>query len=1559
MAKKIVQSVSTLPEGSLKAKPGNKDLPSGSKPLGTNNPSAQPVPKSPQATNVKPFGLESSEIDRYPNDVVVLDIYNAVGVYLESSFRVSTFTKSGNDITLDVEADVKNLGYVSGKYNAEYKFHRNILGSGDGHKVEIQEISSDGLEARIVPTPSATLNNANFLEFFSNGLFKLPKAQVLPNLVLLRQTATGTQSYRIFDYVQDKFTISLNPYSIVLKFASPLPANVALGENVWIAQQVSDPIIDTITVVPPKPRRNQTIIAGANWDVLNKTQTTVTTPYKDWDDILSTNTPTAEAIINSLLSGSLIEGVNLNTDFRKFENYVTLGSAAERLENFRYKMTLLESYNARIAELTTNLIGSPSSSVTGSATYQTNVINAQTKRAALLGTFDSYEKYLYNQSSSYESSSYGEFYPTAWPKSNSTYPYVNYSVTSSQVEDWWDGIYSSASLYDQNNDQALYRLIPAHVLEDAANDEYTLLVNMMGHYFDTMMLYIKHITKTYDRNQSTYEGFSRDLIYNVAKNLGVDFENGNTLEDLWSYALGTTVSGSNVSTYGSEYPASNKDRTKEIWKRIINNLPYLLKTKGTERGVRALINCFGIPQTILRIREYGGPEADFDSKTDLQYERFFYALPVGYDNVNADFRRVDSPWAPLAQNNLMPMTVELRAKFAEGVAGTYMTSSTLLDTVSTLNAGQGWQIRAFSSGSGTHLGFFLTGNTPATASFSCSIFDGDFYHIALTRGSATDDYTQSQTYTLSARKTNYQKVVATYSASVTVVDPNTNKWFVYPQSTVDNVPGILTTKRINSNSDKFTWTGSIQELRYWSEPLQNAILDNHALAPTSFQGNLADTYTGSTSSFYTLGYRLCLGSDNKKQGLFNTPAIQSQHPNQTKNYFSGSILAEATAHGYFTDDNIFEPLVETHSLEWPDLGGNRSVSNKVRIEDTFTAGGGVGTEGNILYRNNSVQRSLADNQPPDSPRLGIYLSPQNEVNQDIAEQFGGISIDDYIGDPSYLSLDTYPGLDALKREYSKKFTSGRNKPQNYIRLLQYYDASLFQLIKKFVPHRANTQVGLVIEPTIIERAKVRLAPPSYEELHYSTSIDVGPDAIWTPGGAVQDGDGEPERDQPYWANNGYVAEGKIGGDESDYITLSGEEHRVAEYNDIVNYPEYDYQAPRLGIDVIIPEPDQEEVDYIVIDGTNPSLVPSFDDSYANEFTRLGIDDNPSTSGSMAGPIDLGISSYGRDTRVEGSQYRFITWARSGSGSTISNPYLVDSLPYDYYQAVVPAIITAKYSERSNNEDGVYGKDVLAGKAFTGSRALETGSTIFTASYAFQSNLWTSQYGLHISNSFTGSTSVYGSSIYGTAVYGGGAIALPGTGTYHWRMDNTDGLYFYNGATGAGATRTNFSGSVSIDAFFYDQNQPQTYNYLYETKITVATSGTVTADLILFFGGFNSTIQATITVTPTPTTYTYTTLASGTELGILAAVATATPGGEVQIRSLSIKSLNYRAEVQDFHLHDSYGMRNARYDGCKLTSTDYNIDSPDTVDGGPVITITEGTGVELVSKPTARGNFEIR
>jgi hypothetical protein len=94
--------------------------------------------------------------------------------------------------------------------------------------------------------------------------------------------------------------------------------------------------------------------------------------------------------------------------------------------------------------------------------------------------------------------------------------------------------------------------------------------------------------------------------------------------------------------------------------------------------------------------------------------------------------------------------------------------------------------------------------------------------------------------------------------------------------------------------------------------------------------------------------------------------------------------------------------------------------------------------------------------------------------------------------------------------------------------------------------------------------------------------------------------------------------------------------------------------------------------------------------------------------------------------------------------------------------------------------------------------------------------------------------------------------------------------------------------------------------------------------------------------------------------VITAQSTSTTGFTICIQDLRVQPLNYFESVQDYHLWNSKGMVNARYEGCKLTSTDYNVDSPDTIDNGPVITITEGGGRVLASKPAKqRGTFEIQ
>lgn len=1429
---------------------------------------------------VPQFGAYSNLDDQYPNDVIHIDVFNAVDRYLESIYNFGSFTIQNQLVTIDVEQAIADLGYVSGKYKTQFRFLRNHLGSGNGLRLNIQEISSNGLEVRVVPQTTTSSSNATFNAFFAEGFFVQPKAVVLPNLHLFKDARTAVG---VFDYVQDKFTFADFPHSLILKLTTPSAEILRVGDSVWLAQEVSTGFEDTILVTPPALENDLVEIAAPNWEVTVSKGDNLTTGYKAWDDLLTSGSITTQALINQLFSGSLLEGVPLNYDFNDFANFIHFGSAEERLHNFKYKMELLEFYNSRISTL------SPSPTIPeASSSYSlSNVIDATTKRNNILGSFDAYEKHLYYQSSSYQSSSFGEFFPTTWPKSTTSAPYENYSVTSSQASAWFNGWIQSASAFDALNPHSLSKIVPLHVQQDQVNQQYLLLVTLIGHYFDVLYAYVRGLGDLYDRNESLFEGYSKELVYHVAQSLGVDFENGNTLDDLWKYLLGTDQQGNQMSVYGG----STSNKTKEVWKRVVNNLPYLLKTKGTERGIRALISCFGIPQTILRIREFGGPEPNFDSRTDWSYDRFNYATVVGYNGATSGDvnQKIAVPWVAMVENgNAFPETVQLRVRMAPSQSK----DQTILKLAS-----NNLVVKAINGDA-----LQLTANGSSTA-VSSSIYDGTFHLLTIIRSGSTT--------TLVAKKTNYGKVVSTVSASINSTTTATSTLYIPSDEVV----------AANNSHSAAIFSGSVQELRFWNTALTDDIISNHALAPTSFQGNDQDLYSGTTSSFDDLAFRLTLGSDVKKIDYSVTASISSSHPNQNFNYFTAG--TGSPKKGTFVNFAISSsiPLVETHFLEWPDLGANRSVSNKIRIDDTFVAGN------NQLYRNTSVVRSLGDNNPPDSSRLGVYLSPTNEVDQDIAEQFGGLSIDDFIGDPSYLELVNYPGLDQLKYQYTKKY-SRRNNAQAYIRLLSHFDASLFQLVKKLVPYRANTQVGLVIEPTILDRSKLPAYRPTISELHWSSSLSCSV----LPGGFVQDGDGEPFRNMP-----GYVQEAKINVNQATYLIPGGhvQDGDSEPHRQTTNYIQE-------GVVDAAPITPTVDYNYVIFDRT---IYPSPDlggttDQYGRYLEAGGVEQFRT----IYDEVNTRQSQYGRDLAAHGSQYVFMTYATSGSGNTRSEPYLITASRSDYSNPFNTVVLDACRSEISNVGDHPYDHDIFRGKGFD---FLYTSASNYNLSQLdrFLEERWCSHYGLKPHNCFTTSSHVW-------SMIGGNHA-------------NPQGLTFTMQASGQF-----ISDYAALDAFFYHESCPFTKDLWYQVDVSMNYNSAVFGGNgygRLEFGSVGSSQHQDLGQLQDNTgrdfvlnsIRSFVVKPNGPHLILSCSLNQSVSNGNyVYTPIVRVTCLNYRAPVQDFHLHNSYGMRTARYDGCKLTSADWNVDSQDTIDGGPVVTITLGNSTDLVARPTARGTFEV-
>jgi len=85
---------------------------------------------------------------------------------------------------------------------------------------------------------------------------------------------------------------------------------------------------------------------------------------------------------------------------------------------------------------------------------------------------------------------------------------------------------------------------------------------------------------------------------------------------------------------------------KSVYKRIYHNLPFLLKTKGTQRGLRALINCFGIPYNIMKIRTSGGRGTS---------ERPFFGTELQSSLENSNIR-TDNPDSIISGDTLSQFT---------------------------------------------------------------------------------------------------------------------------------------------------------------------------------------------------------------------------------------------------------------------------------------------------------------------------------------------------------------------------------------------------------------------------------------------------------------------------------------------------------------------------------------------------------------------------------------------------------------------------------------------------------------------------------------------------------------------------------------------------------------------------------------------------------------------------------------------------------------------------------------------------------------------------------------
>lgn len=955
----------------------------------------------------------------------------------------------------------------NGTYKIKYAIFNNFFGNST-RKLNIKNISAKRLELRIVP--SLSVFSWEEITHFS----ATAKQDVKNNLLSFYIKTKNHDLLQIVNFRDESRPNGDPRYSFIAKLDEPASEDIAEGDDVNIVIPLNQENYFTVNIIPINNTKTLNVLDYPDFSQKINKRTDEPSGYKNWSDLVSQNQDISSKLVSSYLSSGSF-GIDINIDFRLFENFISFSSAEKRLDAFKYKLTNIQDLENSINLLYSSVVPA-SSSVTSSNEFSNNIIKYQNKKTEILQSFDFYENYLYYSTSSYESSSFGEFTSMSWPKFKSGSFYIPYPVTSSQSINWYNSTIYSASLFDNQNENALVRYVPEFILQNEISSNYVTFVQSIGHMFDNLLIYVKAQNNFYHQDESIYTGIAKDLIYTLLKSFGWDAIQDHQLDDLWFYKLGTNDFGElnptgSYSINEQIVSASNEtipygDISKEFWKRILNNLPYLFKTKGTKEGIRSLINCYGIPSTILSIKEYGGPEK-ISAKSYYQFDKFTYAIDFDQD----DGAYIQVVKAPLEYSNRTPNTIEFRFRTIN--ASLYkngLESSLANQCILRRNDGNVmFTITNTSNQNGTIKAYF-------DGDLVCStnegpIFNGDWWTFMFRHNQTSENVNSLHTFDIFAKQAKWYDISYELSSSFTLNGSRSDAtklqyWFEEYEWNFGSSPAI---------NSYYPFHGQMQEFRYWCNILTESEFDNHVMAPTSI-------FT--TDSFNNLGLRFPLGTDFKRIDSQTTSSIYSKHPNFNIAAFADGD-GELTGSFKFQSSTIKVPydyIVDYYSLEYPDLSSNRYISTKVRTEE------------NLLTRqlNEFISYDFAeyDKYPNDTNKFGVYFSPTHEINKDIAEQYGGFKIDDYIGGWNNFFSSSYIELENINRQYLKKFYTIFNI-RDFLRLTDFYNSSLFDHIKENTPARSKKLLGVVIEPHILNRSKIALSgqEPIFEQLQKESIID--------------------------------------------------------------------------------------------------------------------------------------------------------------------------------------------------------------------------------------------------------------------------------------------------------------------------------------------------------------------------------------------------------------------------------------------------------------------------------------
>ena len=693
---------------------------------------------------------------------------------------------------------------------------------------------------------------------------------------------------------------------------------------------------------------------------------------------------------------------------------------------------------------------------------------------------------------------------------------------------------SSASQYDLNNPNLITKLIPQHYLTreqdfyvldsieggvgDSIDDGNSLprsiklgsiqlissILYTWAKQFDETKCFIDHFSKLRTTDYTDKGTVSDQMLPSLAGYYGVELPNMFRNVETQRF-----ITGESLSPEVAQLEASFQSVQNTIWRRILHELPTIIRSRGTVHAIKSLIRSAGIePDSILKFKEYGGTKQGYilpnhSKKSVVQgFLNFSGSLFEGSVNYNPTTGVPDhlpfvsssflsasriEPGLPLKSNTTSDglftsgsWSFEAIYKFDPSVSHPGVQSLARLHVTGSSSPsskhGVITNLVATSGLSTSSLDLYVAPSDVSTNSYmrlnleGSDIFDGSIWHISFGKSRAENEISSSY-YLWAARQnpgvSDYLSVTGSHFDTGTVVDTistyNTSGAFlcVGPQSLFEGGTNFLNSSAVPDSARESIFTGKIGRVKFWTKHLTDAELLEHAR-------NVESVGVESPSTNYNFV--------NKMSGSWEKLRIDASCTQDvTSSDAGGGIkIFDFSQNGFHLTGSGFGASQQSINNERINSSvismqfDEAVTDNKIRIR-SYQNYDQVKLEGVDVAPMYETVRSEA---PVDDLRFSIEVSATKVLDEDIAKIFATLDeIDDAIGSPELQFSPDYPRLETLRDIYFNRLTEKIKMKQLY-EFFRWFDSSMGALIEKFVP--GNTRFlgsNYVVEPHSLERSK--------------------------------------------------------------------------------------------------------------------------------------------------------------------------------------------------------------------------------------------------------------------------------------------------------------------------------------------------------------------------------------------------------------------------------------------------------------------------------------------------------